>query len=348
MKKFRSYFVLYHRDSQLIQSLNFDEFQIDLELKPEPTRTYWKSKDGRAESHFSESQQDAPDRQPIASDELIILAEKEEIAEDVLSTITGGVLLAYPDLKYEHRTNHLLDISEFNSELYTDNEIFHNSFKRIQNIGYGCYILKKVYNNTNLQYAIEKYKLSLEINSMTPNSAKPKYGKIFEHYTPDKRYHTRGAFAIISAFSVIEELGLEIRSSSKKHRFLDNENGVWNPEVLNDVNDRLKEVGIKSKDTFNWIFRGEKTEIEENLKPYFGYDSQWTEVNEDVRDKTLTFPEAIHNLSYLRNFIASHKFKKLTQYISPYDIFNAQSLARNLILKKLNMWQDNIYNLGEN
>ncbi len=236
----------------------------------------------------------------------------------------------------------VINVDEFDSKIYTD-QAFHSSFKRFNHVGYGCYVLNKSYGDDSIQYAIEKYKLSLEINSMTPHSANPKYGQMFDHYNVDKRYHTSGAFAIIAAFSAVEELGLEIRSSPKKHRFIDNEKGVWNPTVLNDLKERLEKIGITQENTFDWIFRGEKTEVEKDLKPYFGHDSQWTKINEEVRDKTLTFPEAIHNLSYLRNFIASHKFKELTQFISPYDIFNAQSLARNLILRTLGIWQVDIY-----
>lgn len=344
MEKYRSHLVLEHRDSELISSLNFENHNIDLELAPEPTKTFWKSSDGRVESHFTESQSQAPEKQPIPADELLIIAENEEVAEDVLSTIKGGILLAYPDPTGQYGTMDINSFNKIDSEIYTD-EAFKGYYKRIQNVGYGCYILKEAFGNIDLQYGIEKYKLSLEINSMTPHSAHPKYGQMFDHYKFNKSYHTSGAFAIIAAFSVIEELGLEIRSSSKNHRFIDNENGEWNPTVLNDVTERLKEIGITKKDTFDWIFRGNRTEIEKDLKPYFGHDSEWTKMGEEVRDKTLTFPEAIHNASYLRNFIASHKFKELTQYISPYDIFNVQSLARNLILRKLGIWQVDLYDI---
>jgi hypothetical protein len=91
--------------------------------------------------------------------------------------------------------------------------------------------------------------------------------------------------------------------------------------------------------TFDWIFRGEKSNVENDLTPYFGIDSLWCDFGDEVRDKTLTFPEAIHNASYLRNFIASHKFNKLTQYINPYDVFNVQSLARKLFLEKTKFWE---------
>lgn len=343
MKKFRSHLILFHRDSCLIKSLNFDNHEIDLEISSEPTGTFWKSTDGRSESWHKEHQKSPPFDGDVPADELIIIAENEGIAEDVLSTIKGGILLAYPDFNNFPLTADLNSVEEIPTELYTD-DFFRKYYKQIDHVGYGCRVLKEAYGNAELQYAIEKFKLSLKTNSMTPHSANPKYGQMFEHYDHDKSYHTSGAFAIIAAFSVVEELGLEVRSSSEKHRFIDNEKGVWNPEVLKNINDRLGEIGITNEDTFDWIFRGEKTKIEKDLKPYFGYDSEWTKLDEVVRDKTLTFPEAIHNLSYLRNFIASHKFRTLTQFISPYDIFNAQSLARNLILRSLELWKIDPYN----
>lgn len=341
MKKFRSHFILFDRDSKLIESLNFDNHDIDLELAPEPTSTFWRSKDGRSESWRKESLNTPDFEGDIPSDELIILAENEKIAEDVLSTLKGGILLAYPDFNNLPFTMDLNEVDEFPPELYR-NKIFHEFFKQIPNVGFGCRVLKEAYGNIELQYAIEKFKLSLKINSMTPHSANPKYGQVFEHYNMDKGYHTSGAFAITAAFSAVEELGLEVRSSGVKPRFLDKEKGNWNPKVLNDIEKRLSKIGISKNDTFDWIFRGDKTEVENDFKPYFGYDSEWTKMNKDVRDQTLSFPEAIHNLSYLRNFIASHKFNKLTQFISPYDIFNAQSLARNLILRKLGLWKDKV------
>ena len=342
MKKFRSHLIIFHRDSNLIKSLNFDNSEIDLEISPEPTGTFWKSVDCRSESWHKEPHKSLPNDGKVPADELIIVAENEGIAEDVLSTIKGGILLAYPDFNNRPFTVDINNVDEYSSELYAD-EVFRNYYKQIDRIGFGCCVLKKAYGITELQYAIEKFKLSLKINSITPHSANPKYGQIFEHYDLDKSYHTSGAFAIIAAFSVIEELGLEIRSSPEKPRFLNREEGKWNSEVLEDIKNRLRKIGITEDETFDWIYRGDKTEIEKSFKPYFGRSSNWADYKE-VRDKTLSFPEAIENASYIRNYISSHKFKDLTQYISPYDIFNVQSLARNLILRSLGLWKVNLYN----
>ncbi|MBT3421764.1 MAG: hypothetical protein HN431_03060 [Bacteroidetes bacterium] len=182
--------------------------------------------------------------------------------------------------------------------------------------------------------------MSLELASFTPHSANPKYGQVFENFDHKRRYHVQAAHAIMLAFAAIEELQLEVRSSSKRKRFLDNEKGIWNPIVLEDVNQRLEKIGIREDDNIDWVYRGDSTEVHKSMAPQFGYDSDFQEWHEDVKDKTLTFAEALHNASYLRNFFAAHKFQELSQYLSPYDVYNVQDLARTLILHKVELWED--------
>jgi len=344
LEKFRTHIVLYHRDSEVIKNLSFEDLPFEIQLRSEPTKTFWKSKDGKLHTHLGGAATDEKDikKGQIPCDELIILADDEENAENILSIIRGGVLLGYPDLSRIPNNLYINDADKYTSDIYTD-PAFKDNYSRVEFVGYGCSVLTKAYKFTDLCYAIEKYKVSLELNSMTPHSAHPKYGQMFEHYKTVKNYHTTAAFAINAAYSVIEELKLEIRSSAKNPRFTDKEKGIWNKEVLNDVNKRLDAIGIDENDTVEWVFRGKKTEVEKDLKPYFGHDSKWIMYGDDVRDKTLSFPEALHNISYLRNFIASHKFRKLTKFISPYDVYNTQNLARILLIKKLNLWQVDVY-----
>jgi hypothetical protein len=337
MTKFRTHLILNLRNSRIVNNLDFSSADFNLELLPEPTKCFWESKDGKAEIHYEGGRNisDFNNRLEIQQKELIINCSDESIAENALSLIKGGILLAYPD---PYTTSLDLSVSnskERSSEFYKN---YPNNFQKLESAAFGCQVLEKIFNKKDEAYALEKYKVSLELLSFTPRSADPRYGQVFDHYSNQKRNHTRAAFAIITAFSAIEELGLEIRSSAKNPRFLNNNTGEWNPKVLKNLNKRLKEKGISNTQTFDWIFRGEQTEIEKNIKPYFGIDSEWIRYGENVRDKTLTFPEALHNASYLRNYIAAHKFKELTQFISPYDVFNVQMLARKLILESLGMW----------
>jgi hypothetical protein len=270
---------------------------------------------------------------------LIIETETQEIADDFISVIQSGILLAFPEASIIDSFVFAIEYSKSNDWVY-QGETFFSHLKKFDDVVFGCLVTNRVLGNNQLVYALEKYKTSLHLTSFNPLSANPKYKQVFNNYSFKREYHTKAAFAIITAFSVIEELGLEIRSSQKNPRFIDNEKGEWNPDVLQNLTNRLEQNSLKADMTFDWIYRGNPTRIEQNIKPYFGYDSEWTKYGEDVRDKTLTLPEAIHNASYLRNYIAAHKFNELTQYISPYDVFNVQSLSRILIIRTLGLWDE--------
>lgn len=338
MTKFRTHLIVGRRDSSLIQELDYSSYGFKLELSTEPTGCYWETENGKGQMFYSDGKDFSREtnENEFPQNELIVIAENIDIAEDILSIIKGGSLLAFPTPTTTAFDFHLTEFDDNNVEYY---KAYPSNFRKLDSIGFACQVLERVYNNDTYSYALEKLKVSLSLNSFNPISADPIYGQVHQHYSVERQIHTHSAFAIIASFSVIEELGLEVRSSSKNPRFIDNETGEWNPKVLSNINKRLEKIGIEKTDTFDWIYRGQQTEVEKDFKPYFGIDSKWTSYGEIIRDKTLTFPEAIHNASYLRNFIASHKFKDLTKYISPYDVHNVQILSRKLIIQCLGMWE---------
>lgn len=333
--KFYTNILIKKDDEATIDSLQFKKINLSYEV--EPTGKFFQSLDGKSDSIFSERANNIRNDQ-IPFKLLIIEAENIEIAEDFLSVLICSLIIIFPDVNMAT----LFSVMRTFTEKYYDKEYIdyvtfspHYDF----NIGLALKLTENCISDDNLVYSLEKYKISVHLFSFHPYSADPKYGNIFNNYSIQREQHANQAFAIISAFSVIEELGLEIRSSSKNKRFLDNKPGIWNPAVLSEITKRLIKSNIFEEMTFDWIFRGEKSNVENDLTPYFGFDSLWCDYGAEVRDKTLTFPEAIHNASYLRNFIASHKFNKLTQYINPFDVFNVQSLARKLFLEKTTFWE---------
>jgi len=337
MNVYRTHIIVDQKDSTKIRQLKLDD--CSFLLNPEPSDCYWEAKDGKSETHYSRGRgTDFSKPDEIPQNELLIKAESEEKAEDLLSIIHGGMLLAYPEPNLTHRFLNVKEYIESENDWYRE-EPFVKYLKKFENIAFGCHLASQAILDRKLIYAIEKYKVSLTLASFTPHSAHPKFGQVFDNQNIKHNFHVRAAFAIISAFSVIEELDLEVRSGSKNPRFTDPDNGIWNEKVLSNISKRLKESRINEDLTFDWVYRGTPTRIEEEIKPFFGYDSEWVVYGEDVRDKTLSFPEAIHNASYLRNYFSAHKFNDLTQYISPYDVFNTQSLARQLILRKMTLWE---------
>lgn len=334
---YRTHLIVDEKDSHTISKLKLND--VKFILKEEPSNCYWEINGGTLISHYSSPQKpNISNKSAKAMMELLIETDCAEVAENVLSLIHGGILLAYPEPSIVLDFVELTEYNKDDSKWYNEKPFF-NYLKKIDNIGFGCRIASIAIQNVELTYAIEKFTVSLGLSSFTPKSADPMYGQVFDNYDIKHSFHTRSAFAIITAFSIIEELGLEVRSSAVKPRFINKETGEWNPKVLNNLLKRLIEANIDDTLTFDWIYRGKPTKIEEETKPLFGVESQWIHYHKDVRDKTLTFPEAIHHASYLRNFIASHKFNELTQHISPYDVNNVQLLARQLIIRKMNMWE---------
>ena len=148
----------------------------------------------------------------------------------------------------------------------------------------------------------------------------------------------RFAYAIIAFYSVIEELGLEIRASEKKPSFI---NGEWNPKVREDLENRLTEAGIDPSEVVTWNLRSTPTRIErylrENGKLRPIKKTSWARAN--VRDTEIELIDAIALVSNLRSSISSHKFNKSVESLSIYDVSNANYLARRLLLGAIGLWK---------
>ena len=190
-------------------------------------------------------------------------------------------------------------------------------------------------------YAIHKLAKSYEIEAITPWSAHPRYGQIFEKHSGEFSDHVRSSIAINLAFSAIEELNLQINSSREKPRWLDKE-FTWNPPVLMDITSRLEKAGINLDRTVDWIARGDETELA--IQPARARFSAYGD-GQIVRDIELSLPDAIHACSYLRNFITAHAFGKETPRLGPYEVYNVQQVARFLVLSKcglFNVWADDL------
>ncbi|QKV17695.1 hypothetical protein [Oricola thermophila] len=189
----------------------------------------------------------------------------------------------------------------------------------------------------SLVYAIHKLSKSLEMESVTAWSIEPRFGQVFEKHSALYSDHVNTSAAINLAFSAIEELKLEIRSSREHPRFTNNKSGNWNPEVLEDIIKRLRVAGIEPEERISWAVRGEKSKIEDEMKPSLGEPAAYND-GKIVRDKSLTIPEALHYCSYIRNFMTAHGLSAEAKFLGPYELFNVQNLARRLILSKAALW----------
>jgi hypothetical protein len=308
-----------------------------LATRPDPTKRHSCDSHGRISAvRFGPPGSHPRTKRSALALQIVILSHTSETAERVASLIRAGTLLGYPDL-----TKYPDVVGVYSIEDATDigkTEPFRSRFRQYDGAAYGCHAAAASWKESALIYALEKYRFSLELDSFTPHSAHPRYGRVFPQRYREETYHVAAAFAIVAAFSVIEELGLEVRSSQQNPRFVGPGKNSWNPKVLADIEARLRAANIDPNATDIWVRRGAPTQVEREMKPKLGKPTRWNRAY-GVRDRTLRLPDAIHYASWLRNFVAAHKFVAMTSAISPYDVHNVQSIARRLLLGRLGLWK---------
>ncbi|WP_226622541.1 hypothetical protein [Brucella anthropi] len=277
---------------------------------------------------------------------LLVEAERTE-ADNIIHLIRAANLIieGFPDQKIGNPSGFEIpgNVSErasiFEHIVQTTGffELF--SFKNEGPVGIA--VAASAWPDRRTVYAIHKLARSYEIEAITPWSAHPRYGQIFEKHSGEFSDHVRSSIAINLAFSAIEELNLQINSSSSKPRWLDKEY-TWNPPVLTDIVSRLEMAGIDRTRTIDWVARGDETELA--IQPTRDRLSAYGD-GQMVRDIELSIPDAIHACSYLRNFVTAHAFGKETPRLGPYEVYNVQQVARFLILSKcglFNVWTDDL------
>jgi hypothetical protein len=147
--------------------------------------------------------------------------------------------------------------------------------------------------------------------------------------TEDPLMHVRFAEAIVLAHGAIEELGLQIKASNEKPS---TKNGQWNPPVLVDLERRLRAAGLDPYAQVLWEIRGRKTLLETVRGAKAQRRAPWTRWP-DVRDVDVALVDAIAHVSWLRSKVSAHAAPhRLRHVLSPYDVANAQHIARELIL----------------
>ncbi|MDD3596761.1 hypothetical protein [Sulfuricurvum sp.] len=301
---------------------------------PDPTKRHFEFKGGfgtRSLSCFelrSENKEIRKDE--ILALELILEASSLEEAKNDLSLIHAGLRLALPNpVLGEHGLGFPIELKD-DTACILNSQPFWGQFAFENRLDVGLFTLSQAKNNRQYTYALEKYKFSLDLDCFTPHSGHPVCGQIFDNETVIYSTHVHQLAAVVSAYSVIEEMGCEIRASKEKPRFL--ESGEWNPDVWKETSKRLSRKNVDIDRKFTWIIRGDDTVIHADIPDTFGSPSQGYD-GKIIKDKDMHIIEAIQVASWLRNMVASHKFGEYSSFISPYDVHNVQMLARRIIME---------------
>jgi hypothetical protein len=200
-------------------------------------------------------------------------------------------------------------------------------------ISTACQIAASASHKKAYIYSFFKYYLSCEIHTNHWMDLAPYYKDI--PLSPFPYNHLRYSYAIVIAYSILEEIGLEVRASQKNPSTF--KNGKRNPDVLNDLIYRLAAAKIDFNVPLLWHFRGSRKRIEIEKPIESKGLAPWS--YGQIRDCDVSIVDAIYHLSWQRSKVASHKVNKNTKSLSVYDVSNAQYLARRLLMESLGFWR---------
>lgn len=347
MPSFCSFFVFAPTQTELVESL-CRRAGWKVNFIPDPSKRFKFFNNGHAEiSQPGTVVEFGSLRQGESHGQLLMVEAERTEANNIIQLIRAAdvIIEGFPDQKYGNPSvfeiphDEAEQVSIFENLLRTTGFFEFFSFKMERPVSVA--LAACAWLDRRTVYALHKLAKSYEIEAITPRSAHPRYGQIFEKYSGEFSDHVRSSMAINLAFSAIEELNLQINSSREKPRWLDKEY-TWNPLVLMDIASRLEKAGIDPDQTVDWIVRGDETELA--IQPARDQFSAYGD-GQTVRDIELSLPDAIHACSYLRNFMTAHAFGKETPRLGPYEVYNVQQVARFLALSKcglLNVWTDDL------
>jgi hypothetical protein len=184
-------------------------------------------------------------------------------------------------------------------------------------------------------YALTKFGFASGLHSVARVDIDPSCATEHLGVSPFASSHVRYAYSIIASYSVIEEIGLEVRASSSRPSMI---NGEWNPVVREDLEQRLRRSGVNINETFPWDLRGKPTRIEKRKRLPSKGKCSWAK-GPYVRDCELEIIDAINIASFLRSGISSHRMNRLASSLTSYDVENVRMLARRLLLSRLGFWR---------
>ncbi|WP_415519304.1 MAG: hypothetical protein ACEB74_02015 [Desulfovibrio aminophilus] len=194
-------------------------------------------------------------------------------------------------------------------------------------------IAARASHSIDAQYALLKYRMGCATYSLPPVETDPHLATEHWGVIPFRESHVILASAIITYYSVVEQLGLEVKASKEKPSRLPN--GEWNPPVFEDLTRRLTTSGILVREPIVWIQRGTPTKVGTTaLKTAKSTKTPWTR-GPYVRDKFIDVRDAILAASNLRSKVSSHRLDHKVASLTPYDVENVRNLARRLLLTRL-------------
>ena len=274
------------------------------------------------------------DRRLRFAPEIIIEAPDRPAAQRAANLITAAKTL----LDGDFMCGDALAVVPDNPENLEDMDAFDYERAISANIGAYWYgtaaaIAAKATRRRRWVFSLVKYWLSLQSCSVPVIELHPTHGTRFM-VERDPINHAIMAQAIITAYSAIEALDLQVKASPENPSKKD---GRWNPSVLEDLQARLGQQGINLDEPLVWTLRNSPTRIERRHKPPAGPRASWARYS--IRDREVTLVDAINYASLLRSRVSSHGTHSLTRSLTMHHVENVQHVARRLLLESIGFWR---------
>lgn len=198
-----------------------------------------------------------------------------------------------------------------------------------------CLIAQKASMKRKLVYAVSLCRQSFALHANEMVDLVPGLFP-YQHRSLNPRDHVRFAYAIVTAYAALEQLGLSLHGECFRNR-------TWIKEKRDELELRLTKARININDMVLWTLRGGKTKLEAKRPPTIVRKCSWA--RGQVRDCKVHFVDAIADLRWFRSRVAAHDIDSLASVLSVHDVANAQGLARRAVLESMGFDDARIRNL---
>lgn len=256
-------------------------------------------------------------------------------ADELKSANNAMTLICHSSCLQEGLLRNYINAQIPNQSIILSNEDGKNNIIFDMNLQKASKIASKIAEKNYLQYAMFKYNLSKYIHNVSAYDI-IEFG-LNDRFkeTENKLEHVMFNACIHHAYSGIEELQLELRASKEKPGKI---KGEKNPDVVNELINRLTEKNIDINKKIMWSLNKNKRKLTEKYPfPEGGIIESFD--GKEVSAKEISIIDAIYYASTLRSKVSTHKIKEESMSVTRVDVGNCQDLLRRLILESVGCWQ---------
>lgn len=267
-----------------------------------------------------------------AGSELILKAKSRAIAQNAMNLILLGSLVRDPEVLC---SGHDMDRRVYPADK-SESEPEDVALPPFHSIGFGltvsALIAARLSQRKRWQTAAWRFYYSNKQHYSCWKHTHPGYSD-YKPVSKDPRDFIPYANAIHLAYSVLEDLGLQVKASDKKPSMI---NGAKNPDVWNELRNRLVASRVDPDWEVVWKGRAPMTLIAKARQPD-GNPAEWAGqwAGNNVKDKMVSTLDAIFQLSFLRSKAGAHGSLPFSSSLTIYDVENAQRLAWCVLMQTI-------------